>query len=154
MNTNNIKDFKIKFLVLALVLIGIIFFAKKASAVLYMCQPKNGPMFLQEQPCGDAKELHRYGDPKPDPKPVPQQKQYTGDRLTVNYESIDMEAFVNVLESFTGIPFVLRSQVTGNFPLRVKNIPWDELLDSVLNETGLVAKYVNGTIYIGWPRDF
>ena len=63
---------------------------------------------------------------------------YTGKRLSLNFQNIDVRAALQVLADFTGLNFVASNDVKGNLTLRLNNVPWDQALAVILNAKGLV----------------
>ncbi len=66
------------------------------------------------------------------------QKIYTGRRLSLNFQNIDVRAALQVLADFTGLNFVASNKVKGNLTLRLHNVPWDQALAVILHAKGLV----------------
>ncbi len=57
---------------------------------------------------------------------------YTGDRLSLNFQDIDVRSVINILAEFTGQNIVASDEVKGNITLKLDNVPWDEVLDFVM----------------------
>lgn len=66
-----------------------------------------------------------------------EKKEYTGERLSLNFQSIEVRAVLQLLADFTGMNLVVSDTVTGNITLRLKNVPWDQALDIILTTKGL-----------------
>lgn len=62
---------------------------------------------------------------------------YTGERLSLNFQSIEVRAVLQLLADFTGLNMVTSDTVKGNLTLRLKNVPWDQALDIILKSKGL-----------------
>ncbi len=75
---------------------------------------------------------------------------YTGERLSLNFQSIEVRAVLQLIADFTGINMVTSDTVKGNLTLRLKNVPWDQALDIVLKTKGL-AKRVSGNVMLIAP---
>jgi type IV pilus assembly protein PilQ len=58
--------------------------------------------------------------------------QYTGERLTLNFQEIETRAVLQLLADASGQNIVVSDSVTGNVTLRLQNVPWDQALDIVL----------------------
>src|SRR5882757_1796416 len=63
--------------------------------------------------------------------------QYTGERLTLNFQEIETRAVLQLLADASGQNIVVSDSVTGNVTLRLQNVPWDQALDIVLRTKGL-----------------
>ncbi len=64
-------------------------------------------------------------------------KQYTGERLSLNFQNIEVRAVLQLIADFTGVNMVTSDSVEGNVTLRLKNVPWDQALDIILKTKGL-----------------
>lgn len=62
---------------------------------------------------------------------------YTGERLSLNFQNIEIRAILQLIADFTGLNLVASDTVTGNVTLRLKNVPWDQALDIILKSKGL-----------------
>ncbi len=62
---------------------------------------------------------------------------YTGERLSLNFQSIEVRAVLQLIADFTGLNMVTSDAVSGNVTLRLKNVPWDQTLDIILKSRGL-----------------
>jgi len=77
---------------------------------------------------------------------------YTGERLSLNFQDIEVRSVLQLLADFTGTNIVVSDTVTGNLTLRMKNVPWDQALDIVLKTKGL-AKRRNGNVMLIAPSE-
>ena len=57
---------------------------------------------------------------------------YTGEKLSLNFQDIEVRAVLQLIADFTGLNMVTSDSVKGNLTLRLKNVPWDQALDIVL----------------------
>jgi type IV pilus assembly protein PilQ len=76
-------------------------------------------------------------------------KQYTGERLTLNFQDIDVRSVLQLLADTSGQNIVVSDSVTGNLTLRLQNVPWDQALDIVLRTKGLDKRRQDNVIIIG-----
>jgi type IV pilus assembly protein PilQ len=65
------------------------------------------------------------------------EKVYTGERLTLNFQDIDVRAVLQLLADTSGQNIVVSDTVKGRVTLRLQNVPWDQALDIVLRTKGL-----------------
>jgi type IV pilus assembly protein PilQ len=77
---------------------------------------------------------------------------YTGERLSLNFQNIEVRAVLQLLADFTGLNIVASDTVTGNVTLRLKNVPWDQALDIILKSKGL-DKRQNGNVVMIAPSE-
>ncbi|UCE90689.1 MAG: type IV pilus secretin PilQ [Pseudomonadota bacterium] len=79
-------------------------------------------------------------------------REYTGERLSLNFQDIEVRAVLQLVADFTGLNLVTSDTVGGNITLRLKNVPWDQALDIILKTKGL-AKRENGNVIMVAPAD-
>ena len=77
-------------------------------------------------------------------------KEYTGERLSLNFQNIEVRAVLQLIADFTGVNMVTSDSVQGNVTLRLKNVPWDQALDIILKTKGL-AKRQKGNVMLVAP---
>jgi type IV pilus assembly protein PilQ len=80
---------------------------------------------------------------------VDEKKEYTGERLTLNFQDIDVRSVLQLLADTSGQNIVVSDSVTGNLTLRLQNVPWDQALDIVLRTKGLDKRRHDNVIIIG-----
>jgi len=84
---------------------------------------------------------------KKDGKPV-----YSGDKLTLNFQNIAVREALSVIADFTGLNVVISDSVTGSLTLRLKDVPWDQALDIILQSKGLDMRKSGNVIQVA-PRE-
>lgn len=77
---------------------------------------------------------------------------YTGEKLSLNFQNIEVRAVLQLIADFTGINMVTSDTVSGNVTLRLKNVPWDQALDLILKTKGL-DKRQNGNVMLIAPAE-
>jgi type IV pilus assembly protein PilQ len=87
-----------------------------------------------------------------DPSRVTQRGRYTGDKLSLNFQNVEVRAVLNVIADFTDLNIITSDTVTGNITLRLKDVPWDQALDIILQTRGLDSRRAGNVIWIA-PRD-
>ncbi len=65
---------------------------------------------------------------------------YSGEKLSLNFQNIDVRAALQVLADFTGLNFVVSDTVTGSLTLRLKDVPWDQALDLIVDSKNLAVR--------------
>jgi|AntDeeMinimDraft_5_1070356.scaffolds.fasta_scaffold01645_4 type IV pilus assembly protein PilQ len=73
---------------------------------------------------------------------------YTGERLSLNFQSIEVRSVLQLLADFTGLNVVVSDSVGGTLTLRLKNVPWDQALDIILRTEGLAQRRNGNVIFI------
>lgn len=76
---------------------------------------------------------------KPDEKKVDEYG-YSGEKLSLNFQNIDVRAALQVLADFTGLNFVISDTVRGSLTLRLKDVPWDHALDLIVDSKNLAVR--------------
>jgi type IV pilus assembly protein PilQ len=74
--------------------------------------------------------------------------QYTGERLTLNFQEIETRAVLQLLADASGQNIVVSDTVNGNVTLRLQNVPWDQALDIVLRTKGLDKRKQDNVIIV------
>ena len=77
---------------------------------------------------------------------------FTGERLSLNFQNIEVRAVLQLIADFTGINMVTSDTVSGELTLRLKNVPWDQALDLILKTKGL-DKRQNGNVMLIAPAE-
>ena len=76
------------------------------------------------------------------------EKVYTGERLTLNFQDIDVRPVLQLLADTSGQNIVVSDSVKGRVTLRLQNVPWDQALDLVLRTKGLDMRRKNNVILV------
>ena len=77
---------------------------------------------------------------------------YKGEKLSLNFQNIEVRSVLQVIADFTGLNIVTSDTVTGSLTLRLKDVPWDQALDIILQTKGLDMRK-NGNIVLIAPRE-
>ncbi len=130
------------------------------TPVLYvdtMKQGKNGRMVIE--PKGEWEQSAYQADKKfiidvrqkvEDPnKLVQSSKQgYAGEKLSLNFQNIEVRSVLQVIADFTGLNIVASDTVTGNITLRLKDVPWDQAMDVIMQNKGLTMRKKGNVITV------
>ncbi len=73
---------------------------------------------------------------------------YTGERLSLNFQQIEVRAVLQLLADFTNLNLVTSDSVTGSITLRLQNVPWDQALDIILKAKGLSMRKHDNVIMV------
>lgn len=77
---------------------------------------------------------------------------YSGEKLTLNFQSIPTREALSVIADFTGLNMVISDTVSGSLTLRLKDVPWDQAFDIILQSRGLDMRK-NGNVIQVAPRE-
>jgi type IV pilus assembly protein PilQ len=81
-----------------------------------------------------------------------EEREYTGDRLTLNFQDLETRAVLQLIADFSGLNIVVSDTVVGSVTLRLQNVPWDQALDIVMTTKGLDMRR-NGNVIIVAPAE-
>jgi type IV pilus assembly protein PilQ len=73
---------------------------------------------------------------------------FTGERLSLNFQNIEVRAVLQLIADFTGLNMVASDTVSGTVTLRLKNVPWDQALDIILKSKGLGMREAGNVIMV------
>lgn len=77
---------------------------------------------------------------------------YTGEKLSLNFQNVEVRSVLQVIADFTGLNIVASDTVSGNLTLRLKDVPWDQALDLIMQTKGLDKRSNGNVIWIA-PKD-
>jgi type IV pilus assembly protein PilQ len=77
---------------------------------------------------------------------------YAGEKLTLNFQNISTREALSVIADFTNLNMVISDTVSGSLTLRLKDVPWDQALDIILQSKGLDMRK-NGNVIQVAPRE-
>jgi len=78
--------------------------------------------------------------------------QYQGEKLSLNFQNIDVRSVLQVIADFTNFNIITSDSVQGSLTLRLKDVPWDQALDIILQAKGLDMRKSGNVIWIA-PGD-
>jgi type IV pilus assembly protein PilQ len=81
-----------------------------------------------------------------------EEREYTGERLTLNFQDLDTRAVLQILADTSGLNIVVSDTVQGSVTLRLQNVPWDQALDILMTTKGLDMRQ-NGNVIIVAPAE-
>ncbi len=77
---------------------------------------------------------------------------YNGEKLSLNFQDIDVRSLLQVIADFTNFNIVTSDTVQGNLTLRLKDVPWDQALDIILQAKNLGMKRAGNVLQVA-PKD-
>ena len=77
---------------------------------------------------------------------------FTGDKLSLNFQNIEVRAVLQLIADFTGLNLVASDTVGGTITLRLQNVPWDQALELILKTKGLAKRKLGNVLLIA-PAD-
>ena len=134
------------------------------TPVLYvdtMKQGKNGRMVIE--PKGEWEQSAYQADKKfiidvrqiiEDPNKLVKGNKpgYAGEKLSLNFQNIEVRSVLQVIADFTGLNIITSDTVTGNITLRLKDVPWDQAMDIIIQNKGLAMRKIGNVITVA-PAD-
>ena len=89
---------------------------------------------------------------KEDTSKLTQGSGYNGEKLSLNFQNIEIRSLLQVIADFTNFNVVTSDTVTGSVTLRLKDVPWDQALDIILQAKGLGMRKTGNVLLIA-PKD-
>ncbi len=89
---------------------------------------------------------------KIDPNKLTQGPGFQGEKLSLNFQNIEVRALLQVIADFTNFNVVTSDTVTGTVTLRLKDVPWDQALDIIMQSKGLGVRKNGNVLWIA-PKD-
>lgn len=89
---------------------------------------------------------------KVDPSKLTQGPGFTGQKLSLNFQSIEVRSLLQVIADFTNFNIVTSDSVTGTVTLRLQDVPWDQALDIIMQAKGLGMRKNDNVIWIA-PKE-
>ncbi len=77
---------------------------------------------------------------------------YTGEKLSLNFQDVEIRSVLQVIADFTDLNIIASDSVKGNLTIRLKNVPWDQALDIVLQNHDLDKRRAGNVIFVA-PRE-
>jgi len=85
--------------------------------------------------------------------PINKKKHYKGKKLSLNFQDIEVRSVLQLLADFTNKNIVVSDSVQGNITLRLKDVPWDQALDIVLESKGLAMRSNGNVIWVAPSKE-
>jgi type IV pilus assembly protein PilQ len=89
---------------------------------------------------------------KEDTSKLTQGPGYGGEKLSLNFQSIEVRSLLQVIADFTNFNVITSDSVTGTVTLRLQDVPWDQALDIILQSKGLGMRKTGNVLWIA-PKD-
>ena len=89
---------------------------------------------------------------KVDPTKLTQGAGYNGEKLSLNFQNIEIRSLLQVIADFTNFNIVTSDSVTGALTLRLKDVPWDQALDIIMQAKNLGMRKNGSVLWIA-PKD-
>ena len=77
---------------------------------------------------------------------------YSGERLSLNFQRLEVRSALSVISDFTGLNIIASDDVTGELTLNLKDVPWDQALDLILETKGLAKRQKGNVIWVAPAR--
>ena len=77
---------------------------------------------------------------------------YSGEKLSLNFQNIEVRSVLQVIADFTGLNIITSDTVAGNLTLRLKDVPWDQAMDIIMQNKGLTMRKSGNVIMVA-PAD-
>lgn len=74
--------------------------------------------------------------------------EYVGDKLSLNFQDIEVRTVLQLLADFTRFNLVVSDAVQGSMTLNLQDVPWDQALDLVLKSKNLDQRLQGNVLLI------
>lgn len=101
---------------------------------------------------GDKQFVLEVRPQREDPNKLSQGVGYTGEKLSLNFQNIEVRSLLQVIADFTNFNIITSDSVNGSLTLRLKDVPWDQALDIILQAKGLGVKKSGNVLWIA-PKE-
>jgi type IV pilus assembly protein PilQ len=75
-------------------------------------------------------------------------KTYQGQALSLNFQSVEVRSLLQLLAHFSGFNIIVSDGVVGSTSLRVRDLPWDQVLDIIVQSRGLAMRHDGAVIWV------
>ncbi len=123
---------------------------QSGDRVHMVIEPKGGWEHSAYQ--SDGQFVVEVRQQKVDPGKLSQGPGYTGEKLSLNFQSIEVRSLLQVIADFTNFNVVTSDSVSGSLTLRLKDVPWDQALQIIMDAKGLGMKKSGTVLWIA-PKD-
>jgi type IV pilus assembly protein PilQ len=89
---------------------------------------------------------------KVDPNKLTPGPEFSGEKLSLSFQNIEIRALLQVIADFTNFNVVTSDTVTGSVTLRLKDVPWDQALQIIMDAKGLGLRKTGSVLWIA-PKD-
>ncbi len=89
---------------------------------------------------------------KIDPAKLTQGSGFNGEKLSLSFQNIEIRSLLQVIADFTNFNIITSDSVSGAVTLRLKDVPWDQALDIILQAKGLGMRKTGNVLWIA-PKD-
>lgn len=107
----------------------------------YSAYQTDNNFIVEVKPSSDAQKKTADGKTK-----------YVGEKLSLNFQNVEVRSVLQVIADFTGMNIIASDTVTGNLTLRLKDVPWDQALDLIMQTKGLDKRQNGNVVWIA-PKD-
>jgi type IV pilus assembly protein PilQ len=77
---------------------------------------------------------------------------YRGEKVSFNFQNVEVRAVLQAIADVSGINIITGDSVNGTLTLRLKEVPWDQALDMILQYKGLAMRKNGNVMWIA-PKE-
>lgn len=77
---------------------------------------------------------------------------YKGEKVSFNFQNIDVRAALQAVADISGLNIIASDSVSGNLTLQLKQVPWDQALDVIMQAKGLDMRKNGNVMWIA-PKE-
>lgn len=124
--------------------------SQSADKVRLLVEPKGNWEHSAYQ--SDDQLVVEVKEVKTDSRKLTQGVGYNGQKLSLNFQNIEVRSLLQVIADFTSFNIVTSDSVSGSVTLRLQDVPWDQALDIILQAKGLGYRKSGNVLWVA-PKD-
>ncbi len=90
--------------------------------------------------------------PRAEPGRLGQGTGYTGEKITLDFQAVEVRNLLQVFSDYANVNVVVADSVNGTITLRLKDVPWDQALDIILDAKNLKMRKSGNVLWIA-PKE-
>jgi type IV pilus assembly protein PilQ len=104
----------------------------------YLSYQSDGQLTLEFRPLTRAQKIAQ----------LKKKFNFTGKRLSLNFQDIEVRSVLQILADFTNLNIVASDTVGGHITLRLNDVPWDQAMDLILKSKGLGKRQTGNVVMV------
>ena len=73
---------------------------------------------------------------------------FTGEPMSMQFQHIELRTALQLVSEFSGVNIIMSDSVSGNLTMRLKDVPWDQVLHTILQIRGLGQRKEGNVIWV------
>ena len=73
---------------------------------------------------------------------------FHGAPMSMHFQSIDLRTALQLVAEFSGVNIIMSDNVSGQLTMRLQDVPWDQVLHTILQTRGLGQQQTGNVIWV------